>query len=49
MIIKEYKLVSSMNDGTFPVLEVVKEYDFEPLFDMYVFNNNDGGVKTPVS
>ena len=41
MIIKEYKLVSSMNDGTFPVLEVVKEYDFEPLFDMYVFNNND--------
>ena len=41
MTIKEYKLISSKNDGTFPILEVVKEYDFEPIFDMYVYNNND--------
>lgn len=41
MIIREYKLVSSMNDGTFPVLEVVKEYDYDPVFEMYVYNNND--------
>lgn len=37
MIIKEYKLVSAEEDGTFPKLQVIHEYDYDPECDFYVY------------